>query len=60
MKGAERSGAELLDGNDPDAREGSRLHAELLQAGSSAHTMAEVYRQWTCDSTVATAALNRK
>src|SRR5947207_2272897 len=51
MKGTERPGAELLHGNDADARERSLLHAELLQAGSSAHTMAEVYRQWTCDST---------
>ena len=39
VKGPERSGAELLDGNDADARERSLLHAELLQAGSSAHAM---------------------
>ena len=50
VKGPERSGAELLDGDDPDARERSLLHAELLQAGPSAHTMAEVYRQRTWHS----------
>src|SRR5260370_952932 len=50
VKGAERAGIDLLDGNDADAGERSLLHAELLQAGSSAHAMAEVYRQRTAGS----------